>query len=108
MEVSGHENPVIVGLSSRIKCTTYLNVTRMEWVLVGVDPVEERNDGGQELDLSLKPDSTGLNGAMFICRVTTTRGKVFEEPVILKVKGKTYNYTHSTYFNSSYMCITFP
>ena len=88
MGVSGHEDPVIVGLSRRIRCTTYLNVTRMEWVLVGVpDPVEERDDGGQELDLPLNPDNTGLDGAMFTCRVTTARGKIFEETITIEVKG---------------------
>ena len=88
MELSGHEDPFIVGLSRRMNCTTYLNVTRMEWLLVGaVDPVKERDDGGQELTKTLKPNDTSLDGAMFTCRVTTTKGQKFEETVTVKVKG---------------------
>ena len=91
VEVSGHEDPLIVGLSRRITCTTYLNVTRMEWVLVGVpDPVEERNDGGQELDLPLNPNNTDLDGAMFTCRITTARENFFEETITIEVKGYSY------------------
>ena len=51
------------------------------------DPVEERDDGGQELDLPLNPDNTGLDGAMFTCRVTTARGEEFEETITLEVRG---------------------
>ena len=88
MEVKGHEIPVIVGLSGSVNCTTSLQVVRMEWVLVGVgDAVEERDDGGQSLTLPLKPETTGLNGAKFTCRVTTTNGKKFEKTVTVKVKG---------------------
>ncbi len=88
LEVTGHEDPVIVGLSGSINCTTSLQVVRMEWVLVGVgDPVEEREDGGQSLALPLEPETTGLNGAKFTCRITTKNGKKFEETVTVKVKG---------------------
>ena len=88
MEASGHEDPLLVGLSRRISCTTYLNVTRMEWLLEGlVYPVEERNDGIQELAMTLNPKNTDLDGATFTCRVTTARGKTFDEVVTMKVRG---------------------
>ena len=88
MEVSGHEDSLIVGLSRSINCTAHLNVTRMEWLLEGtVDPVEERDDGGQELVMTLNPKNTDLDGATFTCRVTTVKGKMSEEAFTMKVKG---------------------
>lgn len=87
--ISGHETPVLVGLSRDIICTTYLNVTKMEWMLVGVsEPVEQREDGEQSLTLPLNPTNTGLDEAKFTCRVTTARGKIFEETITVRVKGK--------------------
>ena len=52
-----------------------------------LDPEKEREDEGQELDFSLNPNSTDLDGAMFTCRVTTARGEEFEETITLEVKG---------------------
>ena len=61
----------------------------MEWVLVGVaEPVEVREDGGQSLALPINPTDTGLNGAKFICKVTTATGKTFEKTITVEVKGK--------------------
>ncbi len=96
LEVSGHESPVIVGLSRSINCTTSLQVVRMEWVLVGDqgDPEEEREDGGQSLTLLLQPKSMALNGANFICRVTTPNGKKLEETVTVQVKGESAMNSH--------------
>ncbi len=87
--ISGHESPVIVGLSRSINCTTSLQVVRMEWVLVGnQDPEEEREDGGQSLTLLLQPESVALNGTNFTCRVTTKNGMKFEETVTVQVRGE--------------------
>ena len=89
LEVTGHESVVLVGLPRDINCSTHLEVTRMEWVLAGVsDPVEEREDGGQSLTLSLNPTDTGLDGAVFTCKVTTARGKTFQETITIEVKGR--------------------
>ena len=53
------------------------------------EPVERSEDGEQSLILTLNPDTTGLNGATFTCKVTTAdSGKVFEESVTIKVKGE--------------------
>ena len=81
---------MIVGLQRDINCTTFLDVTMMEWVLVGIEePVERSEDRKQSLILTLNPDTTALNGATFICRVTTAdSGKNFEESVTIKVKGE--------------------
>ena len=90
LKVSGHESPVIVGLSRSINCTTSLPVVRMEWVLVGGqgDPEEEREDAGQSLTLLLQPESVALNGANFTCSVTTKNGRKFKETVTLQVKSE--------------------
>ncbi len=90
LQVSGHESPVIVGLSRRINCTTSLQVVRMEWVLVGGqgDPEEEREDGGQSLTLFLQPESVELNGTNFTCKVTTKNGMKFEETVTVQVRSE--------------------
>ena len=91
--MSGHEDPLIVGLSRRINCTTNLNVTRIEWLLLGLpNPVEERDDGEQELVMTVNPKNTDLDGAMFTCKVTITSGEKFEETVTFQVKGIVYTY----------------
>ena len=50
--------------------------------------VEEREDGGQSLVLPLKPTTTGLDGAEFTCKITTTAGETFSETITVDVKGK--------------------
>ena len=87
--ISGSEKPIIVGLSRTINCSTPLNVSLREWILVGIqdDPVEKTTDS-QSLTLTVNPKSVGLDGAMFTCRATTHGGKVFEETVTVQVKGK--------------------
>ena len=65
----------------------------MEWELVGVgnsEPLEEREDGGQLLVLPLNPNTTELNGTMFLCRVTSTNGQTYEKIITLTVRGKKY------------------
>ena len=86
--VTGYEKPIIVNLQRTINCSTHLNVSRMEWILVGIrdDPVEETTSS-QSLPLTLSPESVGLDGAMFTCRAVTVGGKVFEETVTIHVKG---------------------
>ena len=86
---------MIVGLQRDVNCTTFLDVTMMEWVPVGVgEPVERSEDGEQSLILTLNPNTTGLNGATFICRVTTADGgKVFEKSITIKVKGEPIIYS---------------
>ena len=45
-----------------------------------LDPQEQRDDEGQELDLFLNPNNTDLDGAMFTCRITTARGNFLKKP----------------------------
>ena len=88
VEVSGHEDPLIVCLSRSINCTTYLNVTRIEWLLNGsLYLMEEKDDGERELVMILNPNNTDLDGAMFTCRIITARGTTFEEVIIINVRG---------------------
>lgn len=97
----GHETPVLVGLSRDITCTSHLNVTKIEWILVGVaETVERREDGEQSLILPLNPTSTGLDGTRFICRVTTAKGKKFEKTITVHVKGKKCHSTQNTLSNT--------
>ena len=89
--MTGHESAILVGLSVNINCSTHLQVTRLEWLQVGVaDPVEEREDGGQLLVLPLSPNTTELNGTMFVCRVTSISGYSYEKTITVTVKGKMY------------------
>ena len=91
MEITGYERPFIVGLAGVITCTTTLNVTKMEWFLVGVDDfVEEQNSGNDTLYLPLDPKTTGLDGAMFTCKVTTMSGREYNETITIHVKGNMY------------------
>ena len=60
----------------------------MEWLLASVaEPVEQREDGGQNLTLVLNPTDTELDGAKYTCRVTTKAGNVFQDSFMLEVKG---------------------
>ena len=78
-------SPVIVGLSGDLVCSTRLNVTTIEWFLVGLDiPLESTAE--QELTFTLEPEDIALNGAMLTCKVTTARS-TFEETVTINVKG---------------------
>ena len=90
MNVSGHETPVLVGLSRNITCSTHLDVVKMEWVLGGVgnpEPVSERTDGGRALVLSLAPRGDGLDGTVFMCKITSSSGMEYETAVTIQVKG---------------------
>ncbi len=72
VEVSGHETPVLVGLSRNITCTAHVNVTRMEWMQEGViQPIDRNEDGAKSLTLHLNPTDTRLNGSQFTCRIST-------------------------------------
>ena len=72
-----------------INCSTHLEVTKMEWLLVGVaEPAEQSEDGGQNLTLVLDPTDTELDGATYTCMVTTKAGNVFQDSFVLEVKGR--------------------
>ena len=87
MEISGHENSVIVGLSGNINCSTHLNVSQLEWYIKGFDDPVESATGVNSLPLTLNPEGTALNGTSVICKATTTGGKVYEQTVVILVKG---------------------
>ena len=68
----------------------------MEWLLVGVaEPVEQREDGGQNLTLVINLTDTGLDGAMFTCKLTTVTGKDFEKTITIEVKGQKTSFRFS-------------
>ncbi len=85
LEIRGNERPLIVGLEPVIRCSTHLSVTKMEWLLVGIDFALETSHT-QEISLPLDLSSDGLDGAMFKCRATTSSG-VYEETITIAVKG---------------------
>ena len=92
LELSSHYVTLYVGGSVDISCSTHLEVTKMEWLLVGVaEPVEQREDGGQNMTLVLNPTDTELDGTNYTCRVTTKTGNVFQDYFTLKVKGTVKN-----------------
>ena len=53
---------------------------------MGVDDSLEKSYN-QHLTLTIDAKTTGLNGAMFTCRVTDVEGKKYEETVTIRVKG---------------------
>ncbi len=88
--ITGHDTPIIVGLSGVINCTTILNASKLEWRLVGIgagEPVEETS-WEKFLALTLTPEATELNGAKLTCRVTTAKQSVFEKTVTVTIKGR--------------------
>lgn len=89
LQVMGHERPLLVGLDPVINCSTYLSVTKLEWLLVGFDiPLESSTS--QSLPLALDLTSDGLDGAMFRCRATTRSHGTYEETITIAVKGNSY------------------
>ena len=87
--ITGHESPLIVGLPRDITCTWSgeTNATKMEWFLVGLDAIPiESADNSNSVVLSPDPNTSGLNGAMFTCRVTLDN-ETYEETITLDVKG---------------------
>ena len=55
---------------------------------MGLDaiPIEAASDS-RTVVLSPDPDSSGLDGAMFTCRATTSDGLQVEETITLNVRG---------------------
>ena len=60
---------------------------------MGLDaiPIETASDS-RIVVLSPDPDSSGLDGAMFMCRATTSDGRQVEETITLNVRGKVITY----------------
>ena len=87
LEITGHETPVVVGLSRNITCTTHLEVSRIEWVVTAKRDVISR-EKGQSVTLSLSPEDTGLDGTEFTCRIITMQGRTFNETITVEVLGK--------------------
>lgn len=87
MEIHGHEETIIVGLMIKIHCFTHLNATQMEFFHVGVKLPQAKSHGKQNLTLMINANSTGLNGAIFTCRVTDVERKQYEESISIRVKG---------------------
>ncbi len=79
----------MVGFEPVIRCSTHLRVTKMEWLLVGFDFALETSHM-QEISLPLDLTSDGLDGAMFVCRATTSTG-VYEETITIAVKGNNHS-----------------
>ncbi len=86
LEVHGNEHPLLIGLEPVIRCSTHLTVTKMEWLLVGID-FALKTSQTQEVSLPLDLTSDGLDGVMFKCRATTPSGGVYEETITIAVKG---------------------
>lgn len=59
----------------------------MEWYIKGFDDPVESGLHVNSLVLTLNPDSTALNGTSVICQVTATSGEVYEETIIVMIKG---------------------
>ena len=85
MEITGYENPIIVGFGGRLVCSTQLQVTALHWFLDGIDiPLETTAE--QKLVFTLNPDDIPLNGAIFICEVRTD-SNVYRRNASITVKG---------------------
>ena len=86
MEIYGHEEPIVVGQTREIRCSTYLNATRMEWFRVGVTEPVERSHSHQ-VSLIFDATNISLNGTVLKCRVMDVHGGQHEESITLLVKG---------------------
>ena len=87
MHITGNEEVLIAGLTVHIFCTTnQKGHAKIQWLLGGFEvPLETSTT--QEVVLPLELESTGLDGAMFTCRITGSDNAVYDETITLKVKG---------------------
>ena len=92
LEITGHNKPIIVGLTGVINCSTLLNVSKLEWYISGIKDLSESREGSRFITLSLAPQTTAWNGTRVTCRATTYSGEVYEDSVDLVVKGNVYIY----------------
>ena len=90
---SGHETPVYVGLSRVILCkwTGLENIINIDWHLAGLEGL---GIGIKFLDddftIALNPGrvtSISWNGKKFVCKATTTSGRIVRKKLTLWVKG---------------------
>jgi hypothetical protein len=90
LEITGHSEPIIVGLSGTINCSTLLNVSKLEWFIGGIKELSESREGTKFVTLTFTPQTTAWNGTSITCRATTHNGGVYEESVDIAVKGMVY------------------
>ena len=86
LEITGHEAPVLVGLSRNITCTTHLEVSSINWVVTAVGNSVSTGEG-QSVTLPLSPEHTGIDGTEFTCLIVTVQGRSFSETIAVEVKG---------------------
>ncbi|CAI8046104.1 hypothetical protein GBAR_LOCUS25483, partial [Geodia barretti] len=91
LDITGHEEPLIIGVSWDIVCSWNgdANVTKMEWFLVGLGTGDaiETVMGDNSIVLTLNPGNMGLDGTAYTCRATLSDGQRAEESIILSVKA---------------------
>ena len=91
MNVTGHEQPLIYGLSQDITCSvTGMEVASMTWMLVvaGYQVPFVTDSDVSELVLQLIPDaSSSLDGSEFMCVVIGRDGTRYELSITIQVKG---------------------
>ena len=73
MQITGHEEPLIIGTSASINCTSDLDVTTIEW-LDGMGTVVVMSSIDAILGLELDPVTSDLHNQVFTCRVTSPYG----------------------------------
>ena len=86
LEVTGYENPIIVGLSGTLRCSTILNVTTIAWYKTGIDTALESSTSST-VDLVLTPNTAALDGTSYTCQAMTASGEKHTETVTIQVKG---------------------
>ena len=59
----------------------------MEWYIKGFDDPVESATGISSVLLTLNPENTALNGTSVICKATATGGRVYQETVVILIKG---------------------
>lgn len=73
MQITGHEQPLIIGTAASINCTTDLDVTTIEW-LNGTGTVIAMSSTGTALELEFDSVNSDLNNYEVTCRVTSPYG----------------------------------
>ena len=79
--------PLMVGGSATITCSTDLNVTSIEWLDSGDIVVESDTSGQQQLNLEFSPVNDSIHNAQYTCRITAN-GVVSERNITVTVQGE--------------------
>ena len=81
-------DPLVLGSSGALQCSTQLEVYSMQWLYSLNEILAETSTGEKSLDLPLGNINDTLHGIHYTCIANTTIYLIFEEVVTVSTTGK--------------------